>query len=104
MACELCSWECIQAFCNRSNRIVTDIALVNRHLSTLRATAFSRNQDPEPTCGAQDLERSIDVSLSAPLDGYELDCQRRRSHSICSCELFCSASVHTYAVTAPLRA
>jgi hypothetical protein len=23
------------------------------------------------TCGAQDLERSIDVSLSADLDGYE---------------------------------
>jgi hypothetical protein len=27
---------------------------------------------PEPTCGAQDLERSIDVSLSANLDGSGL--------------------------------
>ena len=24
-----------------------------------------------PTCAAQDLERSIDISLSADLDGYE---------------------------------
>jgi hypothetical protein len=28
--------------------------------------------DPKPTCGAQDLERSIDVSLSADLDGSGL--------------------------------
>jgi hypothetical protein len=28
--------------------------------------------DPKPTCGAQDLERSIDVSLSAGLDGSGL--------------------------------
>jgi hypothetical protein len=27
--------------------------------------------DQNPTCGAQDLECSIDVSLSADLDGYE---------------------------------
>ena len=43
-----------------------------------------------PTCGAQ--ERSIDVSLSADLEGYELDCQRRRSQAIYRYELFCSDS------------
>jgi len=40
------------------------------------SSEFSHDQDPKRTCGAQDLERSIDVSLSlsADLDGYELDC------------------------------
>jgi len=31
-------------------------------------------------------------SLSADLDGYELDCQRPPPQSICRCELFCSDS------------
>jgi hypothetical protein len=36
------------------------------------ASAASVAIDPEPTCGAQYLERSIDVSLSANLDGSGL--------------------------------
>jgi hypothetical protein len=49
------------------------------------------------TLRGEHLERSIDVSLSAALEGYELDCQRRRSQSICRCELFCSDSGRTKA-------
>jgi len=34
-----------------------------------RSETFLRNQDPEATCGTQEWEHSIDVSLSADLDG-----------------------------------
>jgi len=38
----------------------------------LPMTYRSGANDPKPTCGAHDLERSIDVSLSADLDGSGL--------------------------------
>jgi hypothetical protein len=40
----------------------------------VRLATGTAGYNPKRTCGAQDLERSIDVSLSADLDGYELDC------------------------------
>jgi hypothetical protein len=73
-------------------------ALLSRNRPGLNTdAALGLSMTPEPTCGAPDLERSIDVSLSVDLDGYELDCQRPRSQSICRCELFCSDSGRTKA-------